>query len=75
MNDSHVELCTDEPQGLGEVRRSLNAAGPERLENAATECVGTTVRSTGGHHRRVTLPADLGGESPCFAHLLDDPFA
>jgi len=70
VNDPHVELRADHQHDPEPVRCQLNTAGLERPENAAIECHGT-----GGDHRRITLPADLGGESPCFAHLLDDPLA
>lgn len=58
----------------GYVSRGLGALArlAELIDNT-TDAGGPGASGTTAAYMRVTDPADLGGEPPCFAHLLDDP--
>jgi hypothetical protein len=42
------------------------------LPETTTDATGCEETGTTSHAAYLTDPADLGGESPCLAHLLDD---
>jgi hypothetical protein len=76
VNDPRVEPLTDRQRAPDAPPcRPSAAVESERPETTPIECDGAGDPDAGGDHRRVANSADLGGESPCLAHLLDDPLA